>query len=194
MQMPAFDVDDDDDEDSTGHPRRHSDHPLPRRSLTAFAGHALAEPLPAHLGWSTGCWSSSGASSASSSLPSLTSAQQIVFSLVPMPSARRRDGPSQRRRYAPPHVDVVPRPPVLRHRRSRVDLQRSRVRSTPFTPTVVVANHASATFAFDAGRLYALSDASDVAQIDPLNVLVALLALLAATLIEPRWCVPYNES
>ena len=52
---------------------------------------------------------------------------------------------------------------------------------------------AAAIFAFDAGRLYALSDASDVANLDALNALVAILDLLAAELIEPRWYVPYDD-
>ena len=142
----------------------------------------------------------SGASSTSPSLAILTSSHQASnpsahHHLRPRKRVQdRREDRSQRPKNCPPHVDVVPRPPALRHRRSRAALQRSRVRSTPFPPPVVVPSHAAAIFAFDAGRLYALSDASDVAQIDPLNVLVALLALLAATLIEPRWCVPYNES
>ncbi|KAL1671093.1 hypothetical protein EV122DRAFT_285331 [Schizophyllum commune] len=112
--------------------------------------------------------------------------RQIVVPLVPMPSARRREGPSQRRRHGPPHVDVVPRHPALRHRRSRVALQRSRVRSTPFPPPVVVANHATATFAFDDGLLYVLNDASDIARLDALNALVALLARLAIARIQHR--------
>ncbi|KAL1726843.1 hypothetical protein EV714DRAFT_276211 [Schizophyllum commune] len=58
MQIPAFDVVDDDDEDSIGHPRRHPDHPLSRPSLASFARRTLSEPLPAHFGWSTGCSSS----------------------------------------------------------------------------------------------------------------------------------------
>ncbi|KAL1754287.1 hypothetical protein FB107DRAFT_275955 [Schizophyllum commune] len=110
--------------------------------------------------------------------------RQIIVPLIPMPSVRGHEGPSQRRRYGPPHVDVVPRPPALRHRRSRATLRRSRVRSTPFPPPVVVTNHAAATFAFDAGLLYALNDAPDVAHLGALNVLVAILGLLAAALIE----------
>ena len=68
-------------------------------------------------------------------------------------------------------------------------------RAGPLTTTSpIIANHATATFAFDAGLLYVLNDASDIAQLDALNALVALLARLAAALIEPRWYVPYNES
>ena len=63
----------------------------------------------------------------------------------------------------------------------------------PATP-VVVANHATATFAFDVALLDDASDASYVAHLDALNPLAAILGLLAAALIEPRWYVPYDKS
>ncbi|KAL1698836.1 hypothetical protein EV121DRAFT_296763 [Schizophyllum commune] len=168
--IPAFDVVDDDDEGSTGHPRRHPDHPLPRPSLTPFARRALPEPLPAHLGWSTGCWSSSDCHSLGTDAERASTRRSFSTSAIRPPSRRRRPPPSRA------STPTFARRPSTLPRAFNV---------LPATP-VVVANHATATFAFDAGLLYVLNDASDVAQLDPLNVLVALLALLAATLIEPR--------
>ena len=94
--------------------------------------------------------------------------------------------PSRRRRPPPSRAST----PTFARRPSTLPRAFNVLPATP----VVVANHATATFAFDAGLLYVLNDASDIAQLDALNALVALLARLAAALIEPRWYVPYYES
>ncbi|KAL1711399.1 hypothetical protein EV715DRAFT_298151 [Schizophyllum commune] len=76
---------------------------------------------------------------------------------------------SQRQLYGPPHVDVVPRPPALRHQRARADLQRSEAHSTPFSLPPVVTNHAAAIITLNGDLLDDASDASDVAYLDSLN-------------------------
>ncbi|KAL1711544.1 hypothetical protein EV715DRAFT_297970 [Schizophyllum commune] len=162
-EMPAFDVDDDnDDEDSTGHPRRHPDHPLPWPSLTAFAGHALAEPIPTHFGWSTGC-----SSSRPSPRPTIVSDPAGACKIDARTVLNVGD-------TAP--LTSTSSPALLCFDTDVRALQRSRVRSTPFPPPAVVPNHAAATIPLNDHLLDDASDASDVTQLDALNALDSPLA------------------
>ncbi|KAL1711351.1 hypothetical protein EV715DRAFT_298224 [Schizophyllum commune] len=169
MQIPAFDVVDDDDESSTGHPRRHPDHPLPRPSLTPFARRALPEPLPAHLGWSTGCWSSSDCHSLGTDAERASTRRSFSTSAIRPPSRPRRPPPSRAST-----LTFARRPSTFPNALNALP------------PTLVVVNNAVIIITLDVPLLDDAAHASDVAHLDALNALVALLACLAAALIEPR--------
>ncbi|KAI4293579.1 hypothetical protein K525DRAFT_275075 [Schizophyllum commune Loenen D] len=91
-----------------------------------------------------------------------------VVPLLPMPSARLREGPSQRRPYRPPlHADVVPALPRFDTDARRPPTFPSALNALPATP--VGASHAATIFAFDVALLNDAANASNLAQLDALN-------------------------
>ncbi|KAL1724613.1 hypothetical protein EV714DRAFT_278498 [Schizophyllum commune] len=216
MQMPAFDVDDDnDDEDSTGHPRRHPDHPLPWPSLTAFAGHALAEPIPTHFGWSTGCSSSrpsprptivsdpAGACKIdartvlnvgdTAPLTSTSSPALLCFDTdvraPPFNVPECALHPSRR----PPSSPITPPPPFpsMTIFSTTLPTLPTSLNSTPSTPSIAPSPpcyRAHPTSVTIGNPLDDVADAFDVVLLDELDAaLIVALALCVAALIECRW-------
>ncbi|KAL1724761.1 hypothetical protein EV714DRAFT_278245 [Schizophyllum commune] len=202
MQMPAFHVDND-DKDNVGHPRQHSDHPLPRPSLTSFAACAPPEPLPAHFGWRPSPWptivSDHGSACKIDARTVLNVSVMAPLTSTSFPALPRFDTNvrastsnvlerTQRPSRYPPSSPITPPPslPSMAIFLTTLPTLPTSLNSTPSTPSIAHsppcyrAHQTSVTLASP------LDDVADTFDVALLAALDAAIALHVAALIERR--------